>query len=102
MSIARLPCAILAGGLATRLLPITETIPKALVEVAGEPFLFHQLRLLRANGVTQVVVCVGHLGDVVIKSLRDWHDASPKVEVCFDGPRLLGTAGALKRAAPLL
>jgi NDP-sugar pyrophosphorylase family protein len=97
-----LPTAILAGGLATRLRPITETIPKVLVEVAGEPFLFHQLRLLRGNGVTQAVVCVGYLGEYVVESLRDWQHDAMRVEVCFDGPTLLGTAGALKRAAPLL
>jgi NDP-sugar pyrophosphorylase family protein len=100
--VTTLPCAILAGGLATRLRPITETIPKVLVEVAGEPFLFHQLRLLRRNGVSRVVVCVGYLGEHVVDSLRDWADDDMSVEVCFDGPTLLGTAGALKRAAPLL
>jgi NDP-sugar pyrophosphorylase family protein len=58
-----LPIAILAGGLATRLRPVTETIPKALIEVAGEPFLAHQLRLLRRNGFERVVMCVGYLGE---------------------------------------
>jgi MurNAc alpha-1-phosphate uridylyltransferase len=56
-----LPTAILAGGLATRLRPLTEAIPKALVDVHGEPFIAHQLRLLRANGIAQVVVCAGYL-----------------------------------------
>ena len=60
-----LPIAILAGGLATRLRPVTETIPKALIEVAGEPFLAHQLRLLRRNGFERVVMCVGYLGEKI-------------------------------------
>ena len=57
--------ATLAGGLATRLRPITEKIPKALVEVAGKPFLDHQIELLRRNGLTELVVCVGHLGEMI-------------------------------------
>ena len=60
-----LPVAILAGGLATRLRPLTETIPKALIEINGEPFLAHQLRLLKRHGVTRAVLCVGHLGEMV-------------------------------------
>jgi N-acetyl-alpha-D-muramate 1-phosphate uridylyltransferase len=98
----RLPTAILAGGLATRLRPVTETIPKALVDVAGEPFLYHQLRLLRANSVTRAVVCVGYLGEQIQDCLRAWNDPNLRVEVSFDGPQLLGTAGALRRALPLL
>jgi NDP-sugar pyrophosphorylase family protein len=97
-----LPTAILAGGLATRLRPITQTIPKALVEVAGEPFLFHQLRLLQANGIERVVVCVGYLGELVVAALEAWRDPRLSVQMSFDGPRLLGTAGALKHARALL
>ena len=65
---AMLPAAILAGGLATRLRPLTETIPKALIEIAGEPFIAHQLRLLRDRGIERVVLCVGFLG----KMIRDY------------------------------
>jgi NDP-sugar pyrophosphorylase family protein len=60
---ARLPVAILAGGLATRLRPLTDRVPKSLVEVAGRPFIAHQLALLAAAGVREVVVLVGHLGE---------------------------------------
>ena len=60
-----LPVAILAGGLATRLRPLTEKIPKALVEVAGEPFVFHQLKWLAQQGISHVVMCVGFMGDMV-------------------------------------
>ena len=97
-----LPVAILAGGLATRLRPLTETIPKSLVEINGEPFLWHQLRLLRAKGVDHVVLCVSHLGEMVRDSVGDGRDFGIRIEYSFDGPVLLGTAGALKMALPLL
>ena len=57
------PLALLAGGLATRLRPLTETIPKSLVNVADEPFIGHQLRVLTREGVTEIVICTGHLGE---------------------------------------
>ncbi len=97
-----LAVAILAGGLATRLRPLTETIPKSLVEINGEPFLWHQLRLLRENGVERVVLCVSHLGEQVRESAGDGHKFGLQIDYSFDGPVLLGTAGALKRALPLL
>src|SRR5258708_1931944 len=97
-----LPIAILAGGLATRLRPITETIPKALVEIAGEPFLAHQLHLLRANGYERVVMCVGYLGEMVRDFAGDGSQFGMQVEYSFDGEALLGTAGALRKALPLL
>jgi NDP-sugar pyrophosphorylase family protein len=97
-----LPVAILAGGLATRLRPLTQTIPKALVEVNGEPFLWHQLRLLRSNGIERVVMCVGYLGEQVRASVGDGAAFGLRIEYSFDGPVLLGTAGALRQALPLL
>lgn len=97
-----LPVAILAGGLATRLRPLTETIPKSLVEINGEAFVRHQLRLLRANGVSRVVMCVSYLGEQVRDAVGDGHEFGVEIEYSFDGPVLLGTAGALKRAAPML
>ena len=60
-----LPVAVLAGGLATRLRPITKKIPKSLVDVAGEPFLAHQLRLLHSHGIRRAVMCVGYLGEMI-------------------------------------
>jgi len=96
------PVAILAGGLATRLRPLTETIPKSLVEINGEPFIWHQLRLLRDNGIESVVLCIGYLGEMVRESVGNGAAFGLRVEYSFDGPVLLGTAGALKRAIPLL
>jgi len=97
-----LPIAILAGGLATRLRPITETIPKALIDIAGEPFLGHQLRLLGRAGIERVVLCVGYLGEQIRDYAGDGRAFGLQVEYAFDGPQLLGTAGAIKRALPLL
>jgi NDP-sugar pyrophosphorylase family protein len=97
-----LPVAILAGGLATRLRPITETVPKALLDVAGEPFVHHQLSLLRARGIERVVLCVGHLGERVEAAVGDGARWGLRVACVPDGPRLLGTGGALRRALPLL
>lgn len=94
--------AILAGGQATRLRPITETIPKALVEVAGRPFVDHQLALLRAQGYTRVVLCVGYLGEMIERHLGDGAALGMQISYVMDGPRLLGTGGALRRALPQL
>lgn len=97
-----LPVAILAGGLATRLRPITEKIPKALVEVAGHPFIDHQLALLRTHGYTRVVLCVGYLGEMLEQHLGDGARFGMSISYVTDGPKLLGTGGALRRALPWL
>ena len=94
--------ALLAGGLATRLRPITETIPKALVPVADEPFLAHQLRLLHGHGFRRVVACVGHLGERIQEEIGDGAAFGMQLEYSFDGDKLLGTGGAIKRALPKL
>src|SRR5438045_7765176 len=96
------PVAILAGGLATRLRQLTETLPKALITVADEPFLAHQLRLLRSKGIRRVVLCLGYLGDMVEQQFRDGDQYGMEIEYSFDGPQLLGTGGALKHALPML
>ena len=97
-----LPVAILAGGLATRLRPITERIPKALVEINGEPFIAHQLRLLHARGIRRVVLCLGYLGEMVRQFVGEGQAFGLEVEYSFDGPMLRGTAGAIHEALPLL
>jgi NDP-sugar pyrophosphorylase family protein len=97
-----LPVAILAGGLATRLRPLTEKVPKALLPVAGQPFLAHQLRLLRAQGIRRAVLCLGHLGEMVVKEFGDGRAYGMQLDYSFDGPVLLGTGGALRQALPKL
>jgi NDP-sugar pyrophosphorylase family protein len=96
------PIAILAGGIATRLYPLTESIPKALVEIAGEPFIAHQLRLLKAGGIEKIILCTGHRGDMIEEYLGDGSRFGVRIEYSHDGPVLLGTAGALRKALPLL
>jgi NDP-sugar pyrophosphorylase family protein len=93
-----LTVAILAGGRATRLRPLTENIPKSLLELNGEPFAIHQLRLLHAKGVRRVVLCVGHLGALVQRAIGNGAALDLQVDYSFDGPDLLGTAGAIKNA----
>ncbi len=101
-SVSSLPVALLAGGLATRLRPLTERIPKLLIDVAGEPFFSHQLRLLRQAGLPRIVLCVGHLGEMIVNRYGDGEKWGVHIDYSFDGPRLLGTGGALIRALPLL
>jgi MurNAc alpha-1-phosphate uridylyltransferase len=96
------PVAILAGGLATRLRPITETIPKALVDVAGKPFITRQLEYLSAQGVQDVVLCVGYLSEMIRDVVGTGERFGLQVQYSFDGPKLLGTGGSLKKALPLL
>jgi len=97
-----IPVAVLAGGLATRLRPITEKIPKSLVPVAGRPFLAHQLELLHARGIRRAVLCIGYLGEMIQRDFGDGSAFGVRLDYSFDGPKLLGTGGALKRALPLL
>ena len=97
-----LPVAILAGGLATRLRPLTETIPKSLIPIRGEPFIAHQLRLLQNRGIERVVLCVGYLGEMIREFARDGKVFGLSIDYCWDGPEPLGTAGAIRNALPLL
>jgi NDP-sugar pyrophosphorylase family protein len=97
-----LTVAILAGGHATRLQPLTLNVPKSLLELNGEPFAVHQLRLLHGNGIRRVVLCVGHLGALVERAIGDGAALGVQVDYSFDGPSLLGTAGAIKNALPKL
>jgi NDP-sugar pyrophosphorylase family protein len=102
MNSAELPVAILAGGLATRLKPITEKVPKLLIEVAGEPFFSHQIRLVRKSGLTRIVLCVGYLGEMIVERYGDGEQLGVRIDYVFDGPKLLGTGGALIHALPSL
>jgi NDP-sugar pyrophosphorylase family protein len=102
MSPSDLPVAILAGGLATRLKPLTEKVPKLLVELAGEPFFSHQIRLLTKAGLTRIVLCVGYLGEQIAERYGDGSKWGVQIDYSFDGPTLLGTGGALIRALPRL
>jgi NDP-sugar pyrophosphorylase family protein len=94
--------AILAGGKATRLYPVTQTIPKSMLELAGKPFIAHQIDLLKKNGVSRLVICAGHFGEILKDYVGDGGNFGLSVDYSFDGGQLLGTAGAVKKALPLL
>ena len=97
-----LPVAILAGGLAARLRPVTDKVAKALLPIAGRPFIHWQLGLLAQQGVTDVVLCAGHLGEQIQAAVGDGSGFGVTVRYSFDGDTRLGTGGALKRALPKL
>lgn len=90
--------AILAGGLATRLRPLTEKIPKSMITIDGKPFIDYQLRLFAANGITDVVLCVGYLSEQIEEYIEDGKRYGINIVYSTDGESLLGTAGALKNA----
>ena len=93
---------ILAGGLGTRLRPLTERLPKCLVPVNGRPFLEYQLELLSRRGVRDIVLCVGYLGEAVLEHFGPGHRFGVNIVYSWERDGLLGTAGALKQAEPLL
>jgi NDP-sugar pyrophosphorylase family protein len=98
-----LPVAILAGGLGTRLHTVSGTmLPKALVPVADRPFVDHKLEELRSRGVREVVFLIGHGGDQIRRHVGTGADFGLDVRYLDDGPRLLGTGGAIKAAVPSL
>jgi NDP-sugar pyrophosphorylase family protein len=96
------PVAILCGGKGTRIAAHAGDLPKSLVPVAGEPFLAHQLRWLRDTGVTDVVLLTGYRGEMIRGFAEDGRAFGLRVRYSEDGPALRGTAGAVKRALPLL
>jgi NDP-sugar pyrophosphorylase family protein len=92
------PIAVLAGGLATRMRPLTEQLPKALLEVAGEPFVAHQLRLFAREGIRDVKLLVGYCWEQIKRFVGDGSRFGVQVHYIDDGPTLLGTGGAVRRA----
>ena len=93
---------ILAGGLGTRLRPLTERIPKVMVPVNGEPFLLHLLQLLKSQGINDIVLCIGHLGQQVKDSFGNGKALGMNLIYSEEKGKLLGTGGALKQAQTLL
>lgn len=95
------PICILAGGAGTRLGGLVRETPKPLIEVAGEPFLLHQLRLLAARGAGEIVICAGYLGEQIERALGSTRFGL-RIAYSFDGAELIGTLGAIRRARELL
>jgi NDP-sugar pyrophosphorylase family protein len=92
------PIAVLAGGLATRMRPLTTQVPKALLEVAGEPFISHQLRLFHREGIRDVKLLVGYCWEHIQCFVGDGSRFGVRVDYIVDGPTLLGTGGAVRHA----
>jgi len=92
------PIVILAGGLATRLRPITEKIPKSLIEINGLPFVYHQLELLEKKGFKNIHFCLGFLGEQVENSVKE-SEYFKRINISFsyDGNTLLGTGGTIRK-----
>ncbi len=90
---------ILAGGLATRMRPITEKIPKALIEVNGVPFVDYQLHSLVEQGITDIVFCIGYKGEMIKEHVGNGKEWGASVRYVDEGAELKGTAGALKLAS---
>lgn len=96
------PVVILAGGMATRLRPITEKIPKALVEVGGQPFIAHQLNLLKSHGIRSVIISAWYKGEMIREFVGAGSRFGMEVQYTFDGENPLGTGGAIRKALPFI
>jgi MurNAc alpha-1-phosphate uridylyltransferase len=94
--------AIMAGGLATRLRPLTTTVPKSMITIDGKPFLEYQLEFLKKDGIKDIVLCVGHLKEQIESHFGDGGEFGVKIHYSREEGPLLGTAGALRNALPFL
>ena len=97
-----IPVAILAGGLAKRLKKNTFNKPKALIDIAGKPFISRQLSYLSNQNIKDIVICTAHLGNQIKDYVGDGSRYNLKVSYSDDGDKLLGTGGSLKKASRIL
>ncbi len=95
-------CMLLAAGLGERLRPITDKIPKPLVEIAGKPLIEYHLENLKSAGFKEVVVNLSHLGEMIQKHLGDGSQFDLEIEYSQEGVEPLETAGGIIHALPLL
>lgn len=93
---------IMAGGKGTRLRPVTNNLPKAMVPANDKPFLEHLLIMLKKRGVTDIVLCVSYLGEQIKSYFGDGTKFGLNIVYSYDGEELLGTGGALKKTESLL
>ncbi|MBI5779282.1 MAG: nucleotidyltransferase family protein [Planctomycetes bacterium] len=92
---------ILAGGLGTRLRPLTLTIPKPMVEIAGKPYLYYQLMYLKKYKITDILLCIGHLGHQIKEYFGTGRKYGLNIRYSSEN-KPLGTGGGLKKARRLL
>jgi NDP-sugar pyrophosphorylase family protein len=91
-------CIILAGGLGTRLLPLTKELPKCLIEINNQPFLYYQLKWLKKFNIDNIIICIGHLGKMIIDHAGNGNKFDLNIDYVDEGENLLGTAGAIRLA----
>jgi NDP-sugar pyrophosphorylase family protein len=96
------PVVLLCGGLAKRMRPLTEMLPKSLLPIGDEPFILHQLRLLKSRGITEVILCAGFLGEQIEAVVGNGSQFGMSVTYSYEGDKLLGTGGAIIKALALL
>lgn len=89
---------LLAGGLATRLRPVTETIPKSLIDINGKPFIDYQISLLKRKGIKKLIICTGYLGEKIESHLKNHKGTGLEIDFSYDGDELIGTGGAVQKA----
>jgi len=93
---------ILTGGLGTRMNILYPNIPKALIPINGEPFIAHQLRLLARQGVSDIILCVGNQSEPIVEYIGSGKTLGLNINYSYDGAKLRGTGGAVRRAAQSL
>jgi len=95
-------CVILAGGLATRLRPITNKIPKSMIKIKDKSFLEYQIELLRRNDISEIILCVGYLGEQIEEYFVNGKKLGVNIKYSYENEQLLGTGGAIRNALDLL
>jgi len=98
----KMQAVILAGGEGTRLRPLTTSLPKSMIPIAGKPFLDYEIMLLKRTGVIDFVICIGYKGEIIRSHFGNGESFGVKIRYSDDGDMLLGTAGSLKKAQALL
>lgn len=93
---------LLAGGMATRLYPVTLKIPKSLIDINGKPYIRHQIDLIKSKGIKNIVLCLGNLSGPIEEYLGNGSSDSINIQYSYDGETLLGTGGAIRKALPFL
>ncbi len=97
-----LPIVILAGGFGTRIASIANGLPKALMPIRGEPFISHQLKLLKSAGFSEVILSLGYQSQALVDFVKEGTAFGLTVRYVFDGDKLRGTGGAITQALPKL
>ena len=92
----------MAGGLATRIRPLTNKIPKSMISIEGKPFLQYQIELLSCYGIKDIILCVGYMGEKIENCFENGNKYNTRIIYSYEKEKLLGTGGALKMTEPYL